>query len=129
MNKEFITNKINESKKSSNSFCEFLFSFLEDEIVEIYTGDAFEEVHLDQNSFNYSAVFVGKFIGAYGECIILDSISIDQKTKDVKSGNIVIIHEKAIKAVNIADNNGNLQDAIVSSKKVNDIAYHFKNKK
>ena len=118
MNKQSILKCIEESKGNKHSFSEFLFSLLKDEVIEIFVGDSFEEIHLEQSSNNYPAVFVGKFIGAYGECIILDSIYIDQKDKTAKSGNLLFIHEKSIKAIDIADNKGTLQDMFCTSKDV-----------
>lgn len=65
-----------------------------------------------------TAVFIGKFIGAYGECIILNSIYVDQKDKTAKSGNLLFIHEKSIKAIDVADSKGTLQDMFCTSKDV-----------
>lgn len=118
MNEKFISECIKTSKENKHSFSEFLFSILKDQVIEIYVGDSFEEIHLEQSSSNYPAVFVGKFIGAYGECIILDSIYVDQKEKTVKSGNLLFIHEKSVKAIDIADSKGTLQDMFCTSKDV-----------
>lgn len=118
MNEKIISECIQKSKQNKDSFSEFLFSILKDQVIEIYVGDSFEEIHLEQSSSNYPAVFVGKFIGAYGECVVLDSIYVDQKEKSVKSGNLLFINEKSIKAIDIADSKGTLQDMFCTSKDV-----------
>ena len=95
MNEKFISECIKTSKENKHSFSEFLFSILKDQVIEIYVGDSFEEIHLEQSSSNYPAVFIGKFVGAYAECLILNSIYVDQKDKTAKSGNLLFIHEKS----------------------------------
>jgi len=60
--------------------------------------------------------FCGKIIGAYKECLIINSFFIN-KEKEFVMGNIVFINERMVKAITEIDNNGTIQDLFFRSKK------------
>jgi len=83
-------------------------------------GDAFEEVKTEQQSNSYPAVFCGKVIGAFKECLILNSFhyASDKKGHQTQSlGNIVFISERAIRALVEIDGQGTINDLFVKSGK------------
>ena len=126
MNSQIIIDAVENSKKEKHSFSEFIFSILKDKIVEVYVGDSFEVVKFEQTESNYPAVFIGKLIAAYQECIVLECVYIDTQTKSVQNGNHLFIHEKSIKAIDLADNKGTLTDAFLTSKDLPAILKHIK---
>ena len=100
---------VKSSQGSGKSFAEFLAEVLKDKLVEIYLGDAYEEVSVDQISTSYPAVFCGKIISAYKECLVLDCLHVSSDKK-VQSGRILFINERSIKALTEINGMSTLQD-------------------
>lgn len=94
------------------TFAEFIAVLLKDKFVEIYLGDSYEEVSTEQISVSYPAVFCGKIIGAFKECIILNSFG-GGKSKAL--GNIVFINERAIRAMSELDGVGTVNELFIKS--------------
>lgn len=109
-----------ELKESGTTFAEFLSIAFKDKLIEIYLGDSYEDVSTEQVSTSYPAVFCGKVIGAYRECLILDGFHVN-KDKHVKYGNTIFINERAIRALTEINGTCALQDMILRSIDVNPI--------
>lgn len=112
---EHIKEKIEEFKGSGKTFAEFLSETLKDKLVEIYLGDSYEELSTEQVSTSYPAVFCGKIIGAYRECLMINCMHID-RAKKIRLGHIMFINERAIRGLNEVDDNGVLEDMFMRSK-------------
>ena len=54
---------------SGKTFAEFLAELFKDKFIEVYVGDAYEDVSTEQISTTYPAVFCGKVVAAYRECL------------------------------------------------------------
>lgn len=98
------------------TFAEFIVHMFEGKFVEIYLGDSYEEVSTEQISTSYPAVFVGKVIGAFKECLIINSAYADRVSKKMKIGNMVLINERAIRGLTEVDGNGIMEDMFLRSK-------------
>lgn len=121
-----IQNIIESLKGSGKSFAEFLTEALKDKLIEIYLGDSYEEVSVDQISTSYPAVFCGKIVGAYRECLIISCLYVDDNKK-IKPGHLVFINERSIRALNEIDGTGVLQDMLwKSSESLNMLKYSGK---
>lgn len=99
------------------TFAEFIAELFKDRIIEIYMGDSFEEVSVEQISTSYPAVFCGKVIGAYRECLIINSYYTSH-TKDGKvtnPGNVVFLNERGIRGLTEIDGQGTINDLFVKS--------------
>lgn len=108
----------------SKTFAEFIASVFKDKFVEIYLSDSYEEVSVEQISTNYPAVFCGKIIGAYRECLVINCVYITKANK-MALGNYMFLSERAIKAINEVDGNGTIEDMFLRSKETLDIKAHF----
>ncbi len=104
---------IAELDSTKRTFAEYISILFKDKLIEIYVGDSYENISLDQQSSQYPAVFCGKVIGAYKECLILSSIYI--KDKQVSLGKLMFINERGIRTLSEVDEKGKLQDLFLSS--------------
>lgn len=120
-----VTKLISSCKSSGKTFAEFISDLFKGEFIELYLGDSYEDVSTEQVTTSYPAVFCGKVIGAYKECLVLDSCYLDIKTKEYKMGNLVFINERGIRALNQVNNDGTLQDMFVRSTDAKRIAASF----
>lgn len=109
----------------TKTFAEFLSVLFKGKYLEIYMGDSYEEVSMEQISQSYPAVFCGKVIGAYRECLILNSVYTDRKSKKTKLGNLLIINERAIRALNEIDGHGIMGEMFLRSEESLIIKEHF----
>ena len=105
---------IESLKGSGKTFAEFLAEALKDKLIEIYLGDAYEEVSVDQISTSYPAVFCGKVVAAYRECLVINCVFVND-SKKVQIGKLMFINERAIRALNEIDSCGVLQDMLWKS--------------
>lgn len=103
------------NEKRTGTFAEFVAALLKGRFIEIYLGDSYEEVNTEQISTAYPAVFCGKVIGAYKECLIISAAFIN-KYKQPKLGNLMFINERSIRALNEVDNNGIMDDMLFRSR-------------
>lgn len=108
----------------TKTFAEFIVSVCMDKFVEIYVGDEYESVNTEQVSTTYPAIFCGKVVAAYKECLVLNSAY--EKDRTLKLGNLVFINERAIRAISELDGNGILQDLFIKSSEALKIAAQIK---
>lgn len=113
-----LIEKFNSEGRTA-TFAEFIAVAFKDKCVELYLGDSYEDVSIDQISTSYPAVFCGKVIAAYKECLILNSIY--TKNNKLVPGNILFINERSIRALNEIDGNGVMEDMFLRSKESLDI--------
>ena len=113
MNLSNLQETIAKSKIAKKTFAEFLAELLHDKLVEIYVGDAYETISTEQISETYAAVFCGKIIGAYAECLIINNVYI--KNKKWETGHIMFINERAIRALSEINGNGTISDMFIKS--------------
>jgi len=106
------------------TFAEFLAKVFQDKFIEIYLGDSYEEVSTEQISVSYPAVFCGKVIAAYRECLIISSVYVT-KEKKMKLGNLMFVNERAIRALNEIDGNGIIEDMFLRSRESLEIKEEF----
>lgn len=102
------------TKSRDKTFAEFIATLYKDKFIEIYLGDSYEEISMEQISMSYPAVFCGKVVAAYKECLIINGAFAD-KSKKFHMGNLVFINERAIRALNEVDGNGIIEDMFVRS--------------
>lgn len=118
--KEEISNLIAQfnATERQKTFAEFISVLLKDKFVEIYMGDSYEEVSVEQISTSYPAVFCGKIVGAFKECLILDSFYntvTPGKVKEQKMGNLIFINERGIRTLTEIDGQGTVNDLFIKS--------------
>lgn len=109
-----ILDTIQSLQGSGKTFAEFLAEVFKGKFIEVYVGDAYEDVSTEQISQSYPAVFCGKIVGAYRECLILNCAYVENK--HMKIGNILFINERAIRALSEVDGKGTLEDMMLRSK-------------
>lgn len=107
----------------TNTLAEFVADLFKDQFVEIYVGDCYEDVKFEQHSTQYPAVFCGKVVGAFKECLVLSAAYVDGK--DVKLGKLMFISERAIRTLSPVDGKGTIQDLFLRSRETLDIAKRF----
>lgn len=119
-----VQNMISKLQGSGKTFAEFIAELFNNRFIEVYVGDSYEEVSTEQVSTSYPAVFCGKVIGAYKECIILNAAHID-KSKKLKLGNILFINERAVRGLTEIDGEGIFEEMLLRSKESLDIKAAF----
>jgi hypothetical protein len=115
VSEQAIQELVDKCKGSGKTFAEFVAELFKDKFIEIYVGDSYEELSTDQVSVSYPAVFCGKVVAAYRECLVINSV-FTNKAKHLQLGNMVFISERAIRALNEIDGNGILEDMMLRSK-------------
>lgn len=106
---------VDSCKGSGKTFAEFIAELFQGKYIEIYVGDAYEDVSTDQVSVTYPAVFCGKVIAAYRECLVISSVFVDSG-RHLQTGNLMFVSERAIRALNEIDGNGIMEDMMLRSK-------------
>lgn len=119
-----IKDTIQSLAGTGKTFAEFLATIFKDKFVEIYVGDSYEDVSTEQVSTTYPAVFCGKVIAAYRECLIINCAYVG-KNKHLQLGNMLFISERAIRALNEIDGNGILEEMMLRSKESLEIRDRF----
>lgn len=99
-----------------HSLAELIAIVMKDRLIEIYIGDTFEDIKYEDSTQKYVAVLIGKVVAAYGECLILDCAYADQKSKNIKFGNIVCLNERSIRTITEVDGSGVLKDTFLSTR-------------
>jgi hypothetical protein len=123
-----ILDVIQKLQGSGKTFAEFLAEAFKDKFLEIYVGDAYEDVSIDQISVTYPSVFCGKVVGAYRECLLINCVHVNDD-KQLVLGNIVFINERAIRALTEVNTNGVIEDMMLRSRETLEVAKHFGKKK
>lgn len=100
----------------AKTFAEFLAELYKDKFVEIYLGDTYEDVSTEQISTSYPAVFCGKIITAFKECLVLNSAHVDRVSSKMQMGNILIVNERAIRGLTEIDGRGIMEEMFLRSK-------------
>ena len=129
VNEKNIKDTIQQLQGSGKTFAEFLAEIFKDKFIEIYVGDSYEDLSTEQVSTPYPAVFCGKVVAAYRECLIISCVFI--KNKHMHLGNMLFVNERAIRALNEIDGNGIMEEMMLRSKESLSIKEVFidKNKK
>lgn len=123
---ELVLNAIDECNKDrTKTLAEFLAVVFKDKFIELYLGDAYEDVSLEQTSTAYPAVFCGKVVAAYKECLVINSVFVNTTSKRMQLGNLMFINERAIRGLNEIDGNGIIEDMFLRSKESLDIKANF----
>jgi hypothetical protein len=110
-----LVQEFNEHNRHK-TFAEFIVQMFEGKYVEIYLGDSYEEISLEQTSTSYPAVFCGRVVAAFKECLIINSAYADRATKKMKLGNMVLINERAIRGLTEIDGSGIIEDMFLRSR-------------
>jgi len=111
------------NKDRVKTLAEFLVTVFKDKFIEIYLGDSYEEVKTEQISTSYPAVFVGKVVAAYRECLVINCAYIAGKKMEL--GQLMFINERAIRGLNEVDGKGIFEDLFTRSKDSLDIKRSF----
>jgi hypothetical protein len=111
------------------TFAEFIAELFANKYIEIYLGDSYEEISVEQISTSYPAVFCGKVVSAFKECLVLDTIYIDKNTKKMTTGNLMFINERSIRLINEIDGKGIIEDMFLRSRESLIIKENFVDKK
>lgn len=122
-------NADNASKGCHSTIAEFLYTLFKGKFVEVYLGDAYEDISTEQVSTPYAAVFSGKIIAAYKECLVMEGSYIDRRTRTWKSGKQIFISERSIRGFCEIDGNGILDDIFLRSREATQIKDLAINKK
>jgi len=114
---------IQNTPTRDRTFAEFVSILFKDKIVEVYVGDSYEDIKLEQHSQQYPAIFCGKVVGAYKECLIL--MSAYSEGNEYKMGGIFIVNERAIKALREASTKTKISDMFLDSEDSVSVAKRF----
>jgi len=107
----------------TKTLAEFIATIFKDKFIEIYLGDSYEEVSMEQTSQAYPAVFCGKVVAAYKECLVLNSVYVENKK--LVLGNLVFVSERAIRGLNEIDGKGTMEEMFLRSSESIEIKRHF----
>lgn len=104
------------NKDRTKTFAEFIAAVFNNKFIEIYLGDSYEDISVEQISTSYPAVFCGQVITAYKECLVLKAAYIGDGDRLPTLGNLVFISERAIRGLNEIDGKGTMEDMFLRSK-------------
>lgn len=90
---------IEQFQGQEKTLAEFLGNLLKDQLVEIYLGDSYETISLEQHSTSYPALLCGKILGAYKECLVFNAAHYS-RANEITLGKIIFINERGIRFVN-----------------------------
>jgi hypothetical protein len=121
---DHILETVKQLQGSGKTFAEFLAEIFKDKFIEIYVGDSYEDVSTEQVSTTYPAVFCGKVVAAYRECLILNCAFFGP-SGHLQLGNMMFINERAIRALSEVDGQGTVEDMMLRSKETLDIKKRF----
>lgn len=124
ISEEHVINAASQFDRNK-TFAEFIVSIFKDKYIEIYVGDTYENVSTEQISTDYPAVFCGKVVAAFKECLIINCVYVSPEHK-LKLGNMMFVNERAIRALNEVDGHGTLEEMFVRSKETLDIVKAMK---
>jgi len=124
VSEQHILETVKQLQGSGKTFAEFLAETFKDSFIEVYVGDSYEDVSTEQVSTTYPAVFCGKVIAAYRECLVLNCAFFGQNGA-LQMGNIMFINERAIRALSAVDGKGTVEDMMLRSKETLDIKKRF----
>ena len=127
VDEKLVVDLAEKLRGSGRTFAEFISELFKDQFIEIYLGDAYEEVSTEQISTAYPAVFCGKVVGAYKECLIISAAYVNSSRK-VSLGNLMFINERAIRALSAVDGHGVIEDMFLRSRESVEICKKFENK-
>lgn len=123
---EMIVNSIQDSRGidvniTDKTYAEFIAEVFKDKFVEVYVGDAYEDINIEQITSSYPAVFCGKVISAFKECLIIQTVYINNNKEPIL-GNLLFLNERAIRALTqVANTNKTLQEMMLRSSDVGTI--------
>jgi len=114
--KEFLKETIQSLKdQNAHTFAELISALYTDKFIEIYVGDTYEEVSTDQISQQTPAVFFGKVISSFNDCLIINSVFLNHDTKKYQLGNLMFINDRSIRTISELDGTGLLNDMFHTS--------------
>jgi hypothetical protein len=119
-----LLDTIQQLQGSGKTFAEFISEVFKDKFIEVYVGDSYEDVSTEQISTTYPAVFCGKVVGAYRECLIMNCAFVGGN-RHLQLGNMMFVSERAIRALNEVDGRGTLEDMMLRSKETLDVKEAF----
>jgi hypothetical protein len=111
-----IIAELNSKPGEKLTMAELLAKVWGDKVVEIYIGDTYEDIKLDDTTQKSPAILIGKIIGAYAECLILNCAYSEPRTGAICFGNIVCLNERGIRTVTEIDDSGVLRDTFLHIK-------------
>ena len=114
--REFLDSTIQNLKdQQASTFAELISELFKDKYVEIYVGDTYETLNTEQVSMDYPAVFFGKVVSSFKDCLIINSVYVDRLTKEYRLGNFMFINDRSIRALSEVDGIGTLGDMFIRS--------------
>jgi hypothetical protein len=120
-----VISTITSLQGSGKTIAEFIAELFKDKFVEIYVGDSYEDISTEQVSVSYPAVFCGKIIGAYRECLIINCAYAHNHTKKLELGKMLFISERAIRALTPVDGKGVFEDTLLRSRETLEVKKEF----
>lgn len=109
--------KLND-EEAEKGIAEFIAYLFKGQFVEIYTGESFEDVALEQINTSYSAVICGKVLGAYKTCLVMEVFYTIPGAKESQYGQILFINEGNIQLFKQVDTRITVDSCFIKSKEV-----------
>jgi hypothetical protein len=98
------------------TFAELIAQVWGGKVVEVYIGDTYEDLKMEDSTQKSPAVVIGKVITAYAECLVMNCAYIDQQTKKLQFGNIICLNERGIRTITEVDESGILRDTFLNTR-------------
>lgn len=112
---EAITD-LNKNSNQKLTMAELIAKVWSGRFVEIYIGDTYEDIKLEDTTQKVPAILIGKIITAYAECIVLNCAYKDTRSGEICFGNVVCLNERGIRTITEIDGNGALKDTFMDPK-------------
>lgn len=95
-----------------------LLTYFKDKYIQIYLGEQYEEIQLDDHTYEIISVIYGKLIDVVSDFLVIDCfyVSSSKDFKEIKSGNIIFINSWQVKMMTAFDDKGTIDDILLSGK-------------
>lgn len=99
---------------NTSTYVESVAELLKNEVVEVYIGESYESIKLDQSEYNTPAVIICRILGGHKDCLMVQMLHADENDKKTLSTSY--INGWSIKLIKKVDGN-NLEASFLTSKK------------
>ncbi|MCZ2224520.1 MAG: hypothetical protein LC122_12925 [Chitinophagales bacterium] len=110
------------------TYAETIATLLKDKWVEIYLGEKYEEVQLEQIKKEYPSVICGKIIDGVGDVLIVSCMALSNNKKNLHKNKKVYINAFSIKLITELIDGSGTSTIFVSTNEALDIVNKFGDK-
>lgn len=110
--------------KDKTSYIEQVVTFLKGQVVEVYMGEAYEVIKLDQSESQSPQVFIGKVVDGSGDCLVLQTLNVNEANK-ISCDKLIFIQGYNIYSISPVTDHSVLNDILFKSTDLHKVLKHL----